>query len=128
MATALELKREGWKPYLEAGVHFDAYSELTPEDRQEREDLLARIRKAAAMLKSRFGVRRVILFGSLAHESWFLPHSDVDLAIEWLDSEDYWHAWKLVEELIDDRPVDFIEIETSRESLKKDIERYGVEL
>ena len=34
----------------------------------------------------------------------------------------------IVEEIVDDREVDFIEIETAAESLKRAIERYGVEL
>ena len=48
---------------------------------------MGRIRETAAVLKSRFGVRRVILFGSLAHDAWFMPDSDVDIAVEGLSSE-----------------------------------------
>ena len=40
----------------------------------------------------------------------------------------YWQAWKLAEEMIGDRPVNFVEIETAKESLKRVIQRYGVEL
>jgi len=79
-------------------------------------------------LKARFGVRRVVLFGSLAHAAWFVPDSDVDLAVEGLVDGDYWEAWRLVEEVIGDRPVDLIEIERAGESLRRAIERYGVEL
>jgi predicted nucleotidyltransferase len=128
MATALELAREGWAPYIAALSRRPAPPELSPEEQRERKQLLARVRQAAAMLKSRFAARRVVLFGSLAHASWFVRDSDVDLAIEGLSSEDYWQAWRLVEEIIGDRPVDLIEIETSGESLKRAIERYGVEL
>ena len=128
MATALELRREGWKPYIESGLHRPAPPKLTPEEQRERDQIVDRARKAAKLLKSRFGVKRVVLFGSLAHESWFLPNSDVDLAIDGLVSKDYWEAWRLVEEFIPDRQVDFIEIEAASESLKKAIERYGLEL
>ena len=65
------------------------------------------------MLKSRFAARRVVLFGSLTYASWLVRDSHVDLAIERLVSEDYWQAWRLVEEIIGDRPVNLIEIETS---------------
>jgi len=37
-------------------------------------------RKAARTLKESFSVTRVLLFGSLATESWFLIRSDMDLA------------------------------------------------
>ena len=128
MPTALELTREGWKSYLEAVRHRPASPEPTPAERRERERLLARIREAATALKTRFGVRRVVLFGSLAHEAWFVPDSDVDLAVEGLAGDDYWEAWRLVEEVIGDRLVDLIEIEMAGESLRRAIERYGVEL
>ena len=128
MPTALELTREGWKSYLKAVRHRPAPPEPTLAERRERERLLARIREAAAALKARFGVRRVVLFGSLAHEAWFVPDSDVDLAVEGLAGDDYWEAWRLVEEVIGDRLVDLIEIEVAGESLRRAIERYGVEL
>lgn len=128
MATALELAREGWSPYIEALSRRPAPPELSPEEQRERKQLLARVRQAAAMLKSRFRAQRVVLFGSLAHASWFVRDSDVDLAVEGLSSEDYWEAWRLVEESIGDRPVDMIDIETSGKSLRQAIERYGVEL
>ncbi|HIE53427.1 MAG TPA: DNA polymerase [Armatimonadetes bacterium] len=127
MATALELTREGWKPYLEAVGRRRALPALTPAQQQERERLLARIREVADVLKARFGVRRVVLFGSLAHAAWFMPDSDIDLAVEGLTG-DYWQAWRLVEEMVGDRPVDLIEIEMAGESLQRAIERYGMEL
>jgi len=70
----------------------------------------------------------VVLFGSLAHAAWFMPDSDVDLVVEGLASDVYWQAWRLTEEIIADRLVDLIEIETVSESLQRAIRRYGVEL
>lgn len=87
-----------------------------------------RIREAAALLKTRFGARRVILFGSLAHRAWFVPDSDVDLVVEGLAGDDYWQAWRLVEEVIMDWPVDLIEMETASKSLLRAVQRYGVDL
>jgi predicted nucleotidyltransferase len=128
MSTALELSRKDWKRYVKAASRRAAPPELTPEEHRERELLLGRIRDAAVLLKARFGAKRVILFGSIAHTGWFFHDSDVDLAVEGLVGEDYWKAWGLVEEIVKDRPVDLIDIETARESLKRAIERYGIEL
>jgi len=129
MPTALELTREGWKRYLKGAQPQPAISELSPAEQKERERLLERVRKAASLLKSRFGARRVILFGSLAHPFWFGLESDVDLAVDGLvGGVDYWDAWKAVEEIIDDRPVDLIDIDMASKSLIQAIERYGVEL
>ena len=128
MPTALELTREGWKSYLEAARRRPALPEMAPAERRAREQLLDRVREAASMLKTRFGARRVVLFGSLAHVAWFVPDSDVDLAVEGLAGDAYWRAWRLVEEIIGDRPVDLIEIETAGGALQRAIQRYGIEL
>lgn len=127
--TALELTREGWQRYIEAHRRRSRFlDKLTDSERRTRERLLDRAREAAFLLKERFGVRRVILFGSLANEEWFRADSDVDVAVEGLAPEDYWDAWRLVEDIIQERPVDFVEIERAGESLRKVIERYGIEL
>lgn len=127
MPTALELTREGWKSYL-ASARDRVMSESNVADADVREHLLNRVREAVALLKSRFGVRRVILFGSLAYPSPFVAVSDVDLAVEGLEAVDYWKAWGLVEEVIHDRPVDFVEMERASEALRRAIARHGVEL
>jgi hypothetical protein len=49
----------------------------------------------------------------------------VDLAVEGLAGDDYWRAWRMVEEVIGDRLVDLIEIETAGEPLCRAIERLG---
>jgi predicted nucleotidyltransferase len=128
MPTALELTREEWQPYIEAARRRPTLHDFSPVEHHEREQLLSRIHEAAAILKSRFGARRVILFGSLADAEWFTPDSDVDLAVEGLAADAYWQAWRLTEEIIGDRTVDLVDIETAKESLLRAIRRYGVEL
>jgi predicted nucleotidyltransferase len=89
---------------------------------------MKRVKAAADLLKARFGARRVVLFGSLAHQAWFAPDSDVDLMVEGLATGDYWQAWRLAEETVADRAVDLIELETASPSLLQSIRRHGVEL
>jgi predicted nucleotidyltransferase len=123
MPTALELPRSAWRSYLKAAQRRSAA-------RTGRRDelLLSRIREAAQMLKTRFGVRRVLLFGSLTYDIDFRSDSDVDLAVEGLPGSAYWEAWRCVEALMGDRPVDLIEVEVASSSLRDAIERQGVEL
>ncbi len=65
----------------------------------------------------------------LSHEqNSFYAKSDVDLAVEGLDADDYWEAWRRVEEIIADRPVDLIDMETVTPSVLKAIQRYGINL
>ena len=70
----------------------------------------------------------MILFGSLARTESFYPQSDVDLAVEGLTGDDYWEAWRVVEEIIVDRPVDLVDVETASRSVLDAIQRYGTEL
>lgn len=128
MPTALELDREHWQSYLKAASRRSHSSQLSQEERIERRQLILRIHKAAAFLKRQFGVTRVILFGSLAHDAWFTAHSDVDLAVEGLDAAAFWQAWKQVEEIVESHPVDLVEMEYASDALKRAIKRHGVDL
>jgi predicted nucleotidyltransferase len=128
MPTALELKRDDWPRYKRGLDKRSTPRRLTTQEKRERDRLLGRARELANILKSQFGVRKVVLFGSLARMSWFSPDSDVDLAVEGLETRKYWQAWKLAEDIIADRQVDFVEIESVSASLKRAIDRYGVEL
>ena len=128
MPTALELGPEGWRPYAEAIIKRPARKGKKGLKQEERERILSQVRGAAAVLKEKFGAKRVVLFGSMAHEFWFTPNSDIDLAVEGLEAEYYWKAWEAVEALIPDRPVDLIDLESASESLRKSIDRYGVRL
>ena len=104
IATALELTREGWKSFLEGAHRRLIVPELTDAQRRDRDLLLQRVREAAEVLRTRFGARRVLLFGSLSQPYWFREDSDVDLAAEGLKSgKDYWDAWEAIEEIIPDR-------------------------
>ena len=128
MATALELTRKGWQHYIEGARQRPKLPAPLPSVQKERERLLALVRRAAAELKIRFGVRRVFLIGSLAQEACLSAHSDVDLAVEGLAGDEYWEAWRLTEEMIADRPVDLIDMGTAGESMLRTILRYGIEL
>ncbi|MBK7893553.1 MAG: nucleotidyltransferase domain-containing protein [Anaerolineaceae bacterium] len=128
MPTALELSREEWQPYIEAARKRLVSPNLSLAEQERREQLLTRVREAARQLKFQFNVQRVILFGSLAGTDWFIPDSDVDLAVEGLTADNFWHAWRIVEDVIGDRPVDLVEIETASEALRNAIQKYGLEL
>ena len=127
MPTALELTPEELRRYRETLPRTPSEPDLTAAEQLEREALLHRVAEAATLLKTQFGARRIVLFGSLAHNAWFVPDSDVDLAVEGLKG-DFWQAWRQVEEIVGDRQVDLIEIEIASNSLQRAIRRYGVEL
>jgi predicted nucleotidyltransferase len=128
VTTMVDLTPEDLERYRAAARHRAAAFALAPSDVAAREDLLKRVRSAAAALRTRYNAKRVILFGSLAHEAWYAADSDVDLAVEGLSGDAYWQAWRTVEDIIGDRSVDLVEMEAARESFRSAIERTGVPL
>lgn len=104
-------------------------------DAQEREQQAQRLVRAlfvaqqsAQMLKERFGAKRVILFGSLAQANFFHLRSDIDLAIEGVQSRDFWRAWCSLDALAGEFEIDLIDIGTASEWLRLEIAQKGVEL
>lgn len=129
MATALELSRQEWQPYIERARQLGiADRSLTPHQEQQREELLQIANQMAIALRRKFEVDRVIIFGSLAHAAWWAEDSDVDIAVSGLPDTDYWRAWKMAEEFFQNRPVDFIQLEDASDSLRYSIENDGIEL
>ena len=128
MPTVLELTPQERQQYIESARRSLAQPDPHVPDPATRARLLERARLCAAELVTRFGVRKVILFGSLAHTGWFAPDSDIDIAVEGLQATDYWDAWRLVEEIFREREVDFIDLDSASPSLRRSIERHGMEL
>jgi predicted nucleotidyltransferase len=85
-------------------------------------------RKAAELLKSEFGARRVVAFGSLAHGAWFSPHSDIDLAVEGIPAAAFWRAWCALDRLDSSFEIDLVPGESCSSRLQEEIAQNGVEL
>lgn len=86
----------------------------------------ARLPAAKQLLADRYGVRRVVLFGSLARGD-STASSDVDLAVEGIDSAGYFRAIADLMGLFE-APVDLVEIERAPASLLARLELEGIEL
>lgn len=84
--------------------------------------------QAAKLLRERFGVQRVVVFGSLVHEGRFTQWSDVDLAAWGLTAKNWLKAMAAVHELSDDITVNLVDITTCTPELRVVIERDGVDL
>jgi uncharacterized protein len=100
----------------------------TRELKQRRERAWSLALKAADMLKKRFGVKKVVLFGSLARERIFTMWSDVDLAAWGLRPEDTFRAIGEVYDLDEDIRVNLVDVSACRSSFLETIEKDGVEI
>ena len=127
MGTALNMSEDEYRVYLEAtkkrmGKKQDIFQgEL-------RERLMERVKRAAEHLKRKYGVKKVVLFGSLAHGALFDEFSDIDIAVEGIGEAEYWLAWKDIEEIVRDYAVDLVDILTASDSLKRYIKEKGIEI
>jgi len=122
-------------------------ADLTPQDldlyrrtarervRQVREEAVLRrgkamvlARRAAQMLRERFGVTRVVVFGSLVREGCFTAWSDVDLAAWGLRPADTFRAIGITHGLDPDIEVNLVDMSVCAPSLAGVIEAEGREL
>jgi predicted nucleotidyltransferase len=88
--------------------------------RDEARDLANR---CAALLRERFGVRRVILFGSAAGDAPWHSHSDLDVAVEGLRPEDHLRALNACYELLPPGlAIDLVPLESAWPELRARIE------
>ena len=94
-------------------------------DRRER-SLRDRLQAAVSMLRERYGVTEVTLFGSVAAGETS-GDSDLDLAVRGLPRERYFEALADVMELTR-APVDLVRLEEVVDSLRERIEAEGERL
>jgi len=125
MPTALELGKKGWKPFL---GNKRISPQITDLQMIERDKLLVLVSQAANKLKQKYSIRKIILFGSLAHKAWFNEKSDVDLAVEGLSPNNYLQAWREIEDIITDSKIDFVDMSEISDPIKNIINSEGIEL
>lgn len=88
-----------------------------------REELIKRVRNFSQLLAKEYKLKKVYLFGSLA-EGLFFRGSDVDIAVEGMDFEDYLKA--LAEyRFIKGIHLDILHLDFCRPQLKETILKEG---
>ena len=79
--------------------------------------------KLVTHLVDEYGVRRILLFGSLAE-----GHFDIDLAVEGLDGAALFRAGAELEEIAQHFRVDLIPMEQAYPELLRHLEQHGKQL
>ena len=85
-------------------------------------------KEAAAILRTQFGIHRIVAIGSLIHKHRYHQRSDVDLAVWELPEKKYYRAVAQLLHLDPGHGIDLVRIEDASDSLKKHIEQEGIEL
>jgi len=82
--------------------------------------------RCAELLKSRFGAKRVILFGSVTGQGPWHGRSDIDLAVEGVPAEDFFRAWAALDEVVPrGMQVDLVALEDAGPELRARILQEG---
>lgn len=97
------------------------------EMKQRQKEGLEVARKCANFLKEKYGVTKVVLFGSLLNYEKMTPHSDIDLAVWDLPEKDYFKAVGFLLEIAADFSIDLVEIQKVRPYIVPAINQ-GIEL
>ena len=129
--TATDLKRAGW-PRDEL-IKYRPWEAMERYKRDQglishRDRALRVARKAAVLLKERFGANRVVLFGTLSQDGWFTPRSDIDLCADGIPFERFFRAEAEIEAIASGFKVDLLDFRECSPELLKRIEREGIEL
>jgi uncharacterized protein len=120
--TALELTHEEWKQYTVP------QKVVTPEIQQRWEKAWRLIPELAALLRDKFGVTRIKVFGSAIKVDYYWPDSDIDLAVWGLAPGTYYDAAAVVDEYSDEFAVDLVNAETCRSWLRDSIDEEGIDV
>jgi len=85
-------------------------------------------RKAAHLLRERFGANRIVAFGSLVHRDWFNPRSDIDLVAWGIPADQFYRAVAAVTGISPDFEVNLADPDDCGLLVRKAIEREGIDL
>lgn len=116
----IESYRRGWKKQ----------EEKRRSNLKKRKDKLLEVaNKAAKLLREKYHVDRVLLFGSLAREDIEVSlQSDVDLAVYGLNPEEFFEAQGDSLFIESDVEVNLVDATDTSKELKKVIRKTGIEL
>jgi predicted nucleotidyltransferase len=93
-----------------------------------RDRALTISRQIARLLKKKYGATRVVLFGSLAHNAWFTPRSDIDICAEGIPVDRFFGAESEVQESSKGFKIDLVDPRECSPELLRKIEQEGIDL
>ena len=123
--TALDLSPEELKKYHPREAFRKRRAETRVEVAKRRRRAYAAALKAAELLKTKFGAKEVILFGSLARRGSFTLYADVDLAERGIHSDHYLTAMEAVLHMSAEFKIDLVDLEFCSPAMREEIEKDG---
>jgi len=121
--TALDLTTEELYSYKPG-----SYTQGRQIGHERREHAWKLARSAANLLRERFAATQVVIFGALAHQHWFGPGSDIDLAVWGITASQFYRAVATVMDINQDFQVDLVDPENCHPTIRQALETEGIEI
>jgi len=116
-----------WQKYINNARSNKDISSVSQFSNNLKYDVIfSKVRFAANEIKKQYGDCTFFLFGSFAHRAWLNEKSDIDIAVKGLKSKYFWKAWVLLDSIIEDRVVDFVDIDDLNETFRQVIYNEGI--
>jgi predicted nucleotidyltransferase len=113
---------------MDLSSYVKHYLEETKKEKKETNKLYSRLnrkaRKTAKMLGPKYCLKKIYLFGSLIDRDTFYIKSDIDLAVEGLNSEEYLDLWGDLERNLQ-HSFDLVNLDRAKQRLKSHILKDG---
>ena len=122
----MELTLEALARYRKSALRRQ--EQLQPERLRLQEEAWVVARRAADLLREKFGVTRIVVFGSLVHPGCFTRWSDIDLAAWGIAPDDTLRAIGAVMDLETTYEINLVDVQTARPAILKIIEKEGIEI
>lgn len=123
--TALELPSQALKKYRPGEAIQRRKSAKGPELSKRRHRASLTARKAADLLYSEFGAKKVFVFGSLARRGGFTPWSDIDIAVRGISPSRFFEAVGVVTGFSAEFRIDLVDLQTSPAAIRKAVDTEG---
>ena len=122
----MELTLEALARYRKSALRRQ--EQLQPERLRLQEEAWVVARRAADLLREKFGVTRIVVFGSLVHPGCFTRWSDIDLAAWGIAPDDTLRAIGAVMDLETTYEINLVDVQTARPAILKIIEKEEIEI
>jgi predicted nucleotidyltransferase len=126
--TAFELSPQKLKEYKPGQTKKYQSSQESQLLEQTRRQAWVLVRRAAKLLKKKFGADKVIVFGSLANQINFTLWSDIDLSAWGIPIDRFYAAVAEMADLSSHFKIDLIDPETCKPVVRNAILTDGIEV
>ena len=116
----------------EMAPYIERLQKRKAAEKQARMERCAKARETAGriatLLKEKYGVKKIYLFGSTLNPDYFFERSDIDIAVSSCGDDVFFKMWSDADRVADNFEVDLVPLDACKEYIRKSVLERGVEL